>query len=198
MSTLVNKHRVSVDYGVSVFSSTRIFRRYFIVGHAFIWEHGTDTNLIAIFVRRIMTLSNIAVESRTIIDTQYTVHAAYDAADYAANNRSHGTGIVLTDASAMSSAIWYALSVCSGRHRECHDNGHGANEHNVSNHVSFQFGVKVATTRQNGVRSVLLLPNKCLMIKARPSVALFCFRSNIVWVKRFRTDYPPSSRSYGR
>ncbi len=78
-----------------------------------------------------MTFSDIAVEPRTIVDTQYTVHAAYDSANYAANNRAYGTSIVLTDASAMSSAIWYALSVRSDRHCECH----GANEYDVSNHV---------------------------------------------------------------
>ncbi len=79
-----------------------------------------------------MALGNIAMEARTIVDTQYTVHAADDAANDAADNRSHGTGIVLTDASAMSSAIWHALSVCSGRHGECH----GADEYDLSNHVN--------------------------------------------------------------
>ncbi len=78
-----------------------------------------------------MTLGNIGMEPRTILDTQYTVHAAYDAANDAANNRSHGTRIVLTDASTMSSSIWYALSLCTGRHCECH----GANEYYVSDHV---------------------------------------------------------------
>ncbi len=67
--------------------------------------------LIAIFVRKVIALSDIAVESRAIIDTQHAVHAAYDAAD----DRSHGTGIVLTDASAVISALWYALSMCTGR-----------------------------------------------------------------------------------
>jgi hypothetical protein len=79
-----------------------------------------------------MAICNIAMEPRTIVDTQNTVHAAYDAANDAADNRSHGTGIVLTDASAMSSAIWYALSVRPSRHCECH----GANEYDVSNHVN--------------------------------------------------------------
>ena len=78
-----------------------------------------------------MAISNIAMEPRTIIDAQYTVHAAYDAANDAAHNRSHGTSIVLTDSSAMSSAIWYALSLCSDRHCE----RHGADEYGVSNHV---------------------------------------------------------------
>jgi hypothetical protein len=48
---------------------------------------------------------------------------------------------VFTDASAMSSAIWHALSVCSGRHCECHGaNGYGADEYNLSNHVFLKFG----------------------------------------------------------
>jgi hypothetical protein len=79
-----------------------------------------------------MAIGNIAMEPRAIVDTQYAVHAAYDAANDAANNRSYGTGIVLTDASAMSSAIWYALSVRSSRHCQ----RHGADEYDVSNHVS--------------------------------------------------------------
>jgi hypothetical protein len=78
-----------------------------------------------------MAISNIAMESRTIVDTQYTVHAAYDAANDAADNRSDGTSIVLTDASAVSSAIRYALSVRASRHCECH----GADEYDLSNHV---------------------------------------------------------------
>ena len=78
-----------------------------------------------------MAISNISMEPRTIVDTQYTVHAAYDAANDAADNRSHRTGIVLTDASAMSRAFRYALSVCSSRHCE----RHGADEYDVSNHV---------------------------------------------------------------
>jgi len=45
-----------------------------------------------------MAIGNVAMEARTIVDTQYTVHAAYDAANHAANNRSHRTSIVLTDA----------------------------------------------------------------------------------------------------
>jgi hypothetical protein len=83
-----------------------------------------------------MAISNISMKPRTIVDTQYTVHAAYDAADDAANNRSHGTGIVLTDASPMSRALWYALSVRSSGHRE----RHGADEYDVSNHVFLYFG----------------------------------------------------------
>ena len=122
---------MSVDYRVSVLSGTRIFRRYFIVSHASIWEHSTNAKFAGIFVGRVMTVSNIVMEPRTFIDTQYTVHAAYDAANDAANNRSHGTCIVLTDASAMSGAIWYALSVRSGRHCECHC----ADEDDMSNHV---------------------------------------------------------------
>ena len=56
-----------------------------------------------------MAIGNIAMKPGTIVDPQYTVHAAYDAANDAANNRSHGTSIVLTDASAMSRAVRYAL-----------------------------------------------------------------------------------------
>ena len=78
-----------------------------------------------------MALDDIAVESRTIIDTQEAVHAADDSADDAANDRSHGTGIVLTDASAMISAFRYALSARTGRQGE----RHGADEYDVSNHV---------------------------------------------------------------
>jgi hypothetical protein len=82
-----------------------------------------------------MAISNIAMEPRTVVDTQYAVHAAYDAANDAANNRSHGASIVLTDASAMSRAIRYALSVCSSRHCK----RHGADEYDVSNHVYLLF-----------------------------------------------------------
>ena len=78
-----------------------------------------------------MAISNIAMEARTIVDTQYTIHAAYDAANDAADNRSHRTSIVLTDAGAMSSAIWYALSVRASRHCE----RQGADEYDLSNHV---------------------------------------------------------------
>jgi hypothetical protein len=85
-----------------------------------------------------MTLDDIAVEPRTIIDTQYAVHTTYDAAHNAADNRSHGTGVVLTDARAMSSAIWYALGLGSGRHCK----RHGADEDDVSNHVYLSIWVK--------------------------------------------------------
>ena len=78
-----------------------------------------------------MTFNNIAVEPGTVINTQYTVHAADDAAHDATNDRSHGTSIVRPDASAMISTVWYALSVRSGRYCECH----GADEYDVSNHV---------------------------------------------------------------
>ncbi|HTC04362.1 MAG TPA: hypothetical protein VK749_13250 [Xanthobacteraceae bacterium] len=71
------------------------------------------------------------MESRTIVDAQYTVHAADDAANDAADNRSYGTSIVLTDASAVSSAIRYALSVRASRHCE----RQGADEYDLSNHV---------------------------------------------------------------
>jgi hypothetical protein len=71
------------------------------------------------------------MEPRTIINTQYSVHAAYDAANDATDNRSHGTSIVLTDASAMGSAIRYALCVCSCGHHDCC----GARKYDVSNHV---------------------------------------------------------------
>lgn len=135
MSTRVNQHRVSVDNRVSVRSGTRIFRRHVIVCHACIGEHGTNSKFVAIFVRRIMTLDNIAVEPRTIIDTQHTVHTAYHAADNAANDRSHGTSIVLTDTSAMISALWYALSVRSGRHCE----RQAADDYDVSNYVYLWF-----------------------------------------------------------
>jgi hypothetical protein len=78
-----------------------------------------------------MTFDNIAVEPRTIIDTQYSIDAAYDAADDTADNRTHRTRIVLTDACAMSGAVRYALSVCAGRHCDCHD----ASKYYGSNHV---------------------------------------------------------------
>ena len=79
-----------------------------------------------------MTFSDIAVEPRTVVNTQYAVHAAYHATNDAANNRSHGTSIVLPDASAVSSAIRYALCVCLRRQRE----RHGTDVYDVSNHVS--------------------------------------------------------------
>jgi hypothetical protein len=88
---------VSVDDRVSVLSGTRIFRRHLIVGHASVREHGTGAKFTGIFVGRVMAIGNIAMEPRTIVDTQDAVHAAYDAADDAANNRTHGTGIVLAD-----------------------------------------------------------------------------------------------------
>jgi hypothetical protein len=71
------------------------------------------------------------MEPWTVIGTQYAVHAAYDAADDAANNSSYGTGIALTDASAVSGTVRYALSGCSARHCE----HHRADEYDVSNHV---------------------------------------------------------------
>jgi hypothetical protein len=77
------------------------------------------------------------MEPGPIIDAQHTVDAAYDATDDATNNRSHGTGVVLTDASAMIGAIRYALSACSGRHCERHGtNRYGTNKYDVSVHVS--------------------------------------------------------------
>ena len=79
-----------------------------------------------------MPLGDIAVESRTIVDTQHSIYAANDTAHDAANDRSHRTGIVLADACAMIGAFWYALSVCSGRHGE----RHGADEYDVSNYLS--------------------------------------------------------------
>ena len=124
VSPRVNQHRVSVDYRVPVLSGTRIFGRYFVIRHASIREHGANANFTGIFVGRVMAIGNIAMKPGTIVDTQYTVHAAYDAANDAANNGSDGTSIVLTDASAMSGAIWYALSICCSRHCE----GHGADE----------------------------------------------------------------------
>jgi hypothetical protein len=78
-----------------------------------------------------MTFGDIAMEPGPIIDAQYTVDAAYHAADDATNNRSNGTGIVLTDASAVISAIRYALSVRSGQHCKCY----GTNEYDGSVHV---------------------------------------------------------------
>jgi hypothetical protein len=141
MSPRVNQHRVSVDDRVAVLSGTRIFGWYFIVCHACIREHGTDTKFVAILVRRVMTLDDVAVKPRPIVDTQYAVHTAYDAANDTADNRSHGTGVVLTDARAVSSAIWYSLSGGSGRHCK----RHGANEYDVSNHVYLSFGVKART-----------------------------------------------------
>jgi hypothetical protein len=78
-----------------------------------------------------MTLDNIAVESRTIVDTQYTIHTADHAANNAANDRSYGTSIMLADAGAMISAVWDALSVRPGR--QC--KRHSADKYDVSNHV---------------------------------------------------------------
>jgi hypothetical protein len=101
-----------------------------------------------------MTLDDIAVEPRPIIDTQYAVHTAYDAANDAADNRSHGTGVVLTDARAVSSAIWYALGLSPGRHCK----RHGADEDDVSNHVYLSFGVKarINAPERHGFRFVML------------------------------------------
>ena len=61
-----------------------------------------------------MTIDDIAMESRAIVDAQYAVHAPDDAADHSANNRSDWAGIMVTDASAMGSAIRHTLSMCSG------------------------------------------------------------------------------------
>ena len=136
MCVRINQHRVSIDDGVSVIPGIRIFRGYFRECHVPLREHRTDTKFAAICVRRVMTFGNIVMESGPIIDTQYTVDAAYDAADDATNNRSHGTGVVLTDASAMIGAIRHALSVCSGRQCKCQGtNGYGTNDYDVSVHV---------------------------------------------------------------
>lgn len=77
-----------------------------------------------------MALNDIAMEPGAIIDAQHTAHAPYDAANDTANNRSDRASIVLTDASAVSGAIWQALSVCCSRHGKCH----GGTEYDVSNH----------------------------------------------------------------
>ncbi|HEY5067977.1 MAG TPA: hypothetical protein VIJ04_24520, partial [Xanthobacteraceae bacterium] len=90
-----------------------------------------------------MALRNIAVESRTIIDTQHTVYAAYDAANDAADNLSHGTCIVATNASAMGSAFRYALSMCPGRHCE----RHRADEYDLSKHMYLCFEGKLCNKR---------------------------------------------------
>ena len=82
-----------------------------------------------------MALRDIAMESRTIIDTQYAVYAAYDAANDAADYRSHGTRIVVADAGAMCGAFWYALCMRPGRHGE----RHGADEYDLSNHLYLLF-----------------------------------------------------------
>jgi hypothetical protein len=141
VSARINQHRVAVDDRISVVVGTRIFRRHIIISHAAIREHGTDAKFVAVFVRRVMTLGNIAMKSRPFVDTQYAVHAADDAANDTANNCSHRTSIVITDASAMSGAIWYALSVGSGRHCERYGaNGYGANKYNLPNHVFLKFG----------------------------------------------------------
>ena len=97
-----------------------------------------------------MALRNIAMESRPIIDTQYAIYAAYEAANDAAHNRPHGTCIVVTDASAMGSAIRYALSMCSGRHGE----RHGADECDLSKHVYLYFDGNCTLTLQNDVGSI--------------------------------------------
>jgi len=78
-----------------------------------------------------MTFSDVAMEARPIIDTQYTVDAANDSADDTPNNRPKGSSIVLTDASAMVSTIWYALSVRSGRYCERHD----TNNYDIPVHI---------------------------------------------------------------
>ncbi len=62
-----------------------------------------------------MTFNNITMKARTIVNSQYTVHAAYYTANDAANDRSQWTRIVLTNTSAMIGAVWYALSVRPGR-----------------------------------------------------------------------------------
>ena len=127
----INQHRVPVDYGISVISSARIFRRHFIVCHAAIREHATDTHVAVIVVRRIMTFSDIAMEARPVIDTQYAVDAAYNAADNTTNHSSDGTGIVLTDASAMIRTVRYALSIRSSGHGE----RYRTSEYDVSVHL---------------------------------------------------------------
>ena len=114
-----------------------------------------------------MAIGNIAMEPRTVVDTQYAVHAAYDAANDAANNRSHGAGIVLTDASAMSSAIRYALSVCCSRHCQ----RHGADEDDVSNHVYLSFGVKARINAPERRRFRFVMLNWA-MLSERPSVLI--------------------------
>jgi hypothetical protein len=65
-------------------------------------------------VRQKLHLSSCA-DFRDRLYTQYTVHTADYAANNAANDRSHGTSIVLADASAMIGAVWYALSARPGR-----------------------------------------------------------------------------------
>jgi hypothetical protein len=70
---------MSVDDGVSVILSIRIFRRHFIVRHVPLREHRTNTKFAAIGVRRVVPFGNVAAKPGPIVDAQYTVDAAYDA-----------------------------------------------------------------------------------------------------------------------
>ena len=71
------------------------------------------------------------MEARPIIDTQYAVDTAYNAADDTTNHSSDGTGIVLTDASAMIRTVRYALSIRSSGHGE----RYRTSEYDVSVHL---------------------------------------------------------------
>jgi hypothetical protein len=58
------------------------------------------------------------MESWAIIDTQDSIDAANYAANDSADNCTNRTCIVFANASTVRCAVWYALSLRAGRHRD--------------------------------------------------------------------------------
>jgi hypothetical protein len=101
-----------------------ILGRHVVVCHTGLGQYRADADILAVTVRGIMTLGDIAMEPRSLIDAQDAIHAADHASNDASDDGPDGTGRPLSLTRPPLDPSRYPLRQCAyGKNRDGSDKG---------------------------------------------------------------------------
>jgi hypothetical protein len=106
-----------IDDRIAIFANT-VLRWNLVVGDARFRKYCAYPYITFVAVRGPVLFDDVMTETRTLIDAENAIYTADDAADRAANNRSHRPGSPLALSCATFDASGYPLSGCRKRNSD--------------------------------------------------------------------------------
>jgi hypothetical protein len=104
-----------------------VFGRHIVVCNAGLGQHRADAHIVAVTIRRIVTLRDIIMESRALVDTKNAIHAADDATDHASNDSPDRAGRPITLTGTSLDPSGYPLRQCAcGKNYDSSHKGDGS------------------------------------------------------------------------
>src|ERR1700742_756968 len=111
MRTRVDENRSAIDDRVAIIANT-VFWRNVVVGYPIAGQVCADPYVTVVRVRWNMPLDDVAVKTRPLVDSEYAVHTADNAADGTTDNSTNRACCPFTFAGSAFDTAGHTLSGC--------------------------------------------------------------------------------------